>query len=79
MDWAERFDIPPLTRNTRITAKAVSPILLPMDWSPFLMVAIKRLAADYRNGDQLCQTNDGVIWSVVRCVKSIKQRAWSME
>jgi hypothetical protein len=60
MDWAERIDIPPLTRNTRITVKAVSPILLPMDWSPFLVVAIKRLAADYRNAKPLCQINDGV-------------------
>jgi hypothetical protein len=29
------------------------------------VLEIKRLAADYRNGDPLCQTNGGVIWSVV--------------
>jgi hypothetical protein len=60
-DWAARFDIIPLSRNIKITATADNPFLLPMDWSPYFSVTtIKKLAADYRNGEPLCQTNDGV-------------------
>jgi hypothetical protein len=38
-----------------------------------LMVAVKRLAAGYRNAKPLCQTNDGIIWSVVSCPSSVVQ------
>jgi hypothetical protein len=36
-------------------------------------MTINGLAADYRNGERLCQTNDGVIWSVVRSPWSVAQ------